>query len=408
MTLRERVLLTVLAAVQFVHVLDSLIVMPLAAELMKHMELTTSQFGALVSSYNLAAACAGLLGAFMIDHFDRKSALLWCFGGLIIGTYVCGFAANAPTMFAGRLMAGACGGIIQALLFAIIGDCFKETKRGYATGLVMSSYSIATILGVPISLFLVAHFDWRFPFWTLGTVGALFGVAAFFALPRLRGHLSYVAKTEQIMKRSQQETGLPTTSLAVFITKKNTRYAFLLIITLMFAGFSVIPYMSAYLVSNLKLTNKELATVFFTGGLATFLTARRVGRFSDRFGKAKVYTVVALASAIPTLVLTHLPSLPLLAVLAVTTTFTLFIAARGIPALAMVTSSVGPGLRGRFLSLTSAVQQGSSGFASLLSGLLLMQSPTGQLLNYNWAGDISVAFILLSVIVANQIRPVSS
>lgn len=408
MTVRERILLLTLAAVQFVHVLDSLIVMPLAPELMRDMTLTTGQFGALVSSYSIAAAVAGLLGAFLLDHFDRKKALLLLFTGLFLGTFLCGFAPNLTLLFAGRAAAGACGGLIQALLFAIIGDCFKESKRGTATGFVMSSFSVATVLGVPIALFLVSHGTWRVPFLALATLGLVITVVASFTLPPLRGHLTFVAKTQAVLKRAQTDTGIPQTSFSVFLLKRNTRFAFLLIVTLMFAGFTVIPYMSAYLVSNLHLSHEKLATVFFIGGVATFLTARFVGRVADRFGKRKVYTTLALFSAFPTLALTHftLDSFPL--ILVVTTLFTLLIAARGIPALAMVTASVGPGLRGRFLSLTSSVQQGSSGLASFLSGFLLSQNSNGQLLNYNWAGDISVVFILASVLIANQIRPVSN
>lgn len=408
LSLRERILLVTLAAVQFVHVLDSLIVIPLAPELMRDMTLTPGQFGALVSAYSLSAAVAGLLGAFLLDHFDRKKAMIILFVGLITGTLICGISSSLHVLFAGRIVAGACGGLIQALLFAIIGDCFKESKRGTATGIVMSSFSVATVIGVPVSLFLVAHGTWRFPFLVLAGLGAVIAAIATFTLPPLKGHLTFVAKTQALMKKSKLDRGLPATSFSVFLFKRNTRFAFMLIISLMFAGFTVIPYMSAYLVSNLKLSHEDLATVFFVGGVATFATARFVGRIADRFGKRKVYTVLALCSAFPTLALTHMSQIPMAGLLIITTLFTLLIAARGIPALAMVTASVGPGLRGRFLSLTSAVQQASSGLASFFAGFLLSQGPSGEILNYNWAGDISVVFILISVLIANQIRPVSN
>ncbi|RYZ69423.1 MAG: MFS transporter, partial [Proteobacteria bacterium] len=329
LTLRDRILLVTLAAVQFVHVLDSLIVIPLAPELMRDMTLSTSQFGALVSSYSLAAAFAGLLGAFLLDRFDRKRAMLVLFVGLISGTLICGVSSSLTILFLGRIVAGACGGLIQALLFAIIGDCFKETSRGTATGIVMSSFSVATVIGVPVSLYLVAHGTWRFPFLVLAGLGAVVALIAGFTLPPLRGHLTFVAKTQALLKRSKLEGGLPPTSFSVFLFKRNTRFAFMLIISLMFAGFSVIPYMSAYLVSNLKLSHEDLATVFFAGGVATFATARLVGRFADRFGKRKVYTVLALCSAFPTLALTHMGPLPMVPLLFVTTIFTLLIAARG-------------------------------------------------------------------------------
>jgi predicted MFS family arabinose efflux permease len=160
--------------------------------------------------------------------------------------------------------------------------------------------------------------------------------------------------------------------------------------------------------ANLGLSHQDLATVFFAGGVATFTTARWVGQLSDRFGKRKMFTYLALASALPTLLLTHSQPMPLLAVLLVTTSFFLLIAARGIPSLSLITASVGPGLRGRFLSLTSSLQQASSGLASLLTGLFLNQSSDGRITNYNWAGDLSVIFILLSVVIANRLRSSST
>lgn len=396
----ERGLLLTLAAVQFVHVLDSLVVMPLGPQFMKTLDLTPAAFGALVSSYSLAAAVAGLAGSFVLDRFDRKHALLTTLTGLIVATFICGLARDFTTLVSGRAIAGACGGLIQALLFTIIGDCFPDQRRGAATGTVMSSYSVATVLGVPAALFLAGQGDWALPFLVLSIIGAVVLAFAFFLIPPLRGHLLYVARQERVLENRPPFVAL--------ILKTNSRLAFAMVVTLMFAGFTVLPYVSAYLSANLGLDHQELATVFFAGGVATFTTARWIGRLSDRFGKRKMFTYLALGSAVPTLLLTHAQPMPLFAILSITTLFFLFIAARGIPSLSLVTASVGPGLRGRFLSLTSSLQQASSGLASLLTGLFLNQASDGRITNFNWAGDLSVIFILLSVIVANRLRSSSS
>ena len=395
----ERWLLLTLAAVQFVHVLDSLLVMPLGPQFLKDLSLTPAMFGALVSCYSLAAALAGLLGAFVLDRFDRKRALVWLMAGLTGATFVCGLARDFEVLVTGRILAGACGGLIQALLFTIIGDCFPDRQRGAATGTVMSSYSAATVLGVPIALFLAGKGSWSVPFLVLSLIGVFVCLMALVLIPPLKGHLLFVARSNRAIEK--QESTVP---FLVFIMKRSTRAAFAMIIMLMFAGFTVIPYMSAYLSVNLGLSHQDLATVFFAGGVATFATARWVGRLSDRFGKQNMFTWLALSSAVPTLILTHARPMSMLAVLCVTTPFTLLLAARGIPALSLITSSVGPGLRGRFLSLTSSVQQASSGLASLVTGLFLTQGPDGRLTNYYWAGDLSVVFLLLAVLVARRLK----
>ena len=52
----EKRLLLTLAGIQFTHILDFMIIMPLAPMLMRAFNLTTGQFGLLVSAYTFTAA----------------------------------------------------------------------------------------------------------------------------------------------------------------------------------------------------------------------------------------------------------------------------------------------------------------------------------------------------------------
>ena len=73
---KEKILLFTLATIQFTAILDFMIVMPLGPQLMRIFEINPSQFGIIVSSYTFAAGFTGLVGAFFIDRFDRKTALM--------------------------------------------------------------------------------------------------------------------------------------------------------------------------------------------------------------------------------------------------------------------------------------------------------------------------------------------
>jgi len=168
----------------------------------------------------------------------------------------------------------------------------------------------------------------------------------------------------------------------------------------------VIPYVSAYLVSNIGLTQSDLASVFLAGGIATFASARAVGRLADRWGKPKVFTWLALASIFPILMLTSLPRVPVLVALLVTALFTLSISARGIPALAMITASIEKSRRGRFLSLTSSVQQAASGAASLLAGWIMNRGNDGTLDNFDLAGYVAAFFTVLAIFFGRRLRKV--
>ncbi len=91
---RERWLVYVLGAIQFVHILDFVILMPLGPMLMRIFGVTPSQFGLLVSSYTFAAGAANFGASLVGDRFERKHMLLFCFAGFIIGTLLCALAPN--------------------------------------------------------------------------------------------------------------------------------------------------------------------------------------------------------------------------------------------------------------------------------------------------------------------------
>src|SRR5262249_34762651 len=82
-------LLLVLATIQFTHVLDFIIMMPLGPLYTRDLGLEPWQFGLLVSAYGFAAGISSLLLATFIDRFDRKHALLSLYAGFTVGTLSC-------------------------------------------------------------------------------------------------------------------------------------------------------------------------------------------------------------------------------------------------------------------------------------------------------------------------------
>src|SRR5262249_12259290 len=99
MSAGEWLLLLVLAAVQFVHIVDFMILMPLGSRFINAedngtLHLTTQQFGLVVSAYTISAGLASLLAARFLDRFDRKSALLVLFTGFTLGTLLCAVATT--------------------------------------------------------------------------------------------------------------------------------------------------------------------------------------------------------------------------------------------------------------------------------------------------------------------------
>jgi predicted MFS family arabinose efflux permease len=384
------ILLYTLAAMQFTHILDFMIVMPLGPRLMEIFKITPSQFGVIVSTYTFSAGGFGLVAAWFIDRFDRKKALLWLYAGFGLGTLACALAPSFPYLVGARFVAGGFGGVASATILALIGDAIPPNRRGAAMGTLFSSFSLASIAGVPAGLYLANHLGWHAPFFLLGSLSAIILIAAGIILPSMRDHLT-------------KSKSKPWGDMRDILSQPNHWLAFGLTIFMTMAGFMVIPYISPYLVSNSGLSNEQLPLIYLCGGMATFFSMRWLGKLSDRIGLIKVFTVVSILAIFPILILTNLPKVSLWVALTVTTSFMILTSGRFIPGMAMVTNSVQASYRGGFMSLNSALQQFASGMAAVVSAAIIIRSDDGLLRHYSWIGILGVLSILISLVLAKRL-----
>jgi predicted MFS family arabinose efflux permease len=86
--------------------------------------------------------------------------------------------------------------------------------------------------------------------------------------------------------------------------------------------------------------------------------------------------------------------------------FFVFVPGRFGPALALVTGSVEPRLRGSFMSFNASIQQLGAGFASLLAGHLIGRAGDGALTGYGTVGWIAVGWTFAAVWIARRVRVV--
>ncbi len=391
---REMMLLLLLASVQFTSIVDFMVVMPLGPELTERLSISASQFGLIVSSYTIAAGVAGIFASGIMDRFGRKSAFLTLYAGFLIGTLFCGLAESYGELLAARVLTGSFGGILGGMALAIVGDAFPEHKRGRATGMLMSAFALASVVGVPVGIKLSNWSDWHTPFLVLAALGVPVLLASLNLLPAMRDHLDQVGHAH------------PMARLAETFREPNHLRAFALVATMMFGGFSVIPYIAVFLVGNVGLAKADLPTIYVAGGLLTLFGAPIVGKLADRFGKLPVYRVVAVLSAGMMFVVTHLPAVPLVIAAAATGTLMLTNAGRMVAAMAMVTGSVEPSRRGGFMSANSAVQHFSTGMGAYIGGLILVSDPASHsLLHFEVVGYIAIAATIASLWLAGQVRP---
>lgn len=389
----EKWIVFILAAINFTHVMDFVMMAPLNPFLKEELAIDSTQFGILISSYTFSAGVAGLISFFYFDRFDKRSLLIYLYAGFIIGNLLCAIAPGYKFLLMARMLAGGFGGVLSIFIFSVIGDIIPVHRRGQTTGIVMAAFSAASVVGIPLGLILAEMYTIHAPFWFLSGLSTLIFGIIIWKFPYIEKK-----KTNDVHHWAQIQS---------FFKTVNVRYALALTFFMTMGGFMIVPFVSDYMVHNVGVDKNNLRYIYFFGGLTTAVTGPLVGKLADMIGKQKMYLYCALASIIPIYCITIFPPAPLWIVFSFTSVFFIFFGSRFVPAITITTSSVSPMERGKFMSINTTIQQLASAFAAMLSSVILMNNPDGKV-EYFWiVGMVSTIFTVISIIVSQRIKIIS-
>lgn len=393
---KEKFLLFILASINFTHIMDFMILMPLQEYLVPDFHITPKEFSWLVSVYAFSAGLSSLTASFIVDRFDRKKVLLFAYIGFVIGTWSCAFAPTYSLLILARIVAGVFGGLIGAQVMAIVGDTFPFEKRGAAMGLLMAAFSFAAVIGVPLGLFLASHYTWHIPFVMVGSMGILLIPLIVYGIPEMRSHLT---------------KGIEQKALDIYrsiFSNRNQQYGLLMMLTLIVAHFSIIPFIAPYLENNVGFTKQQVAIMYMVGGIVSLISSPIIGKLADKYGKYKMLSLFLILSIIPVFGITNMPRIPFYYVLVVTALFFIFAGGRMIPAQALITSVVPPQLRGGFMNVNASLQQIGIGFAAIMAGAIVSKNSLNELIHYQYVGYIGMAISLLCLFIAGKVKPMDT
>ncbi|MFN9782322.1 MAG: MFS transporter, partial [Sphingobacteriales bacterium] len=387
----RKVILFLLAALNFTHILDFMIMMPLGNYLMPYFKINPRQFSLLVGAYTLSAAVSGFAAAFFVDKFDRKKFLLFAYGGFLIGTLFCGIAPNYPLLLMARIFAGLFGGMIGAQVLSIISDIFPYEERGKAMGSVMSAFAVASTLGVPFALYIANAFSWHAPFIFVVILGLAIYPFLYRYIPAMDKHL-----------KQQKEHG-PFYALQQVTGDSKQMLALLFSFLMMMGHFLIIPFINPFMEFNRGYSKMQTPMIYLAGGAASFIAANILGRWADKYGKLRVFVSCLVLSLGMVMLITHLPQVPFPIVLSFFGIWFVFSTGRAVTAQAMLSNVVPAAQRGSFMSFNSSVQQLGTSTASFVAGMVVTAGADGKLVHYGWLGWLSVAVLLVCLAVGMKI-----
>ena len=390
-TLNERRLVFLIGSVQFVNVLDFVMVMPLGPDFARALDIPAAQLGIVGGAYTAAAAVAGVIASVFLDRFDRRKALAFSLLGLVIGTGLGGFAWDLHSLIAARIVAGAFGGPATAVAIAIVADVVPPERRGRAMGAVMGAFSVASVFGIPLGLELARVGGWQLPFFAVAGLGLVVTALAIGMMPPITRHLAL---------GDQGSSGSPLTLLGnptVLLSLAGSA-------CLMLGNFALIPNLSAFFQYNLGYPRAHLGFLYLVGGSISFLTMRLAGRIADRLGSTRtaamgtvLYVVVLLFGFIRPL--SFVPVLAIFVAFMVTNSF------RFVAVQTLTTRVPDPRERARFLSVQSCVQHVASALGAMLASQLLSSRPDGALVGMDVVASITAVLTSCVPMLMSLVEP---
>ncbi|HMG89885.1 MAG TPA: MFS transporter [Chryseolinea sp.] len=382
----EVFVIAVLAFLQFTIILDFMVLSPLGAQLMLELDITTAQFGWVVSGYAFSAGVAGLLTAGFADKFDRKKLLLFFYTGFIGGTLLCALAPDYDSLLIARIVTGLFGGVIGSISFAIITDLFRMEVRGRVMGFVQMAFATSQVMGIPIGLFLANRLGWHSPFFMIVGLSALVGIAIAIYFRPIDSHL----KVQSDRSAFQH--------LVKIISHPFYTRAFAATTLLATGGFMLMPFGSAFSVHNLGISLGDLPMLYMITGICSMITGPMVGKLTDTLGKYSVFFAGSLLSMLIVVIYCNLGITPLWMVILLNVIMFVGISSRIISSSALMTAVPEPMDRGAFMSVNSSVQQISGGFASVIAGMIVVQTESGVLLHYDTLGYVVLGAMIITVV----------
>jgi predicted MFS family arabinose efflux permease len=391
----EKRLIATLGLIQFIHILDFMVMMPLGPHFIRSFQINAQHFSYLISAYTVSAGIMGFIGSFFLDRVERKKALLFFLLGFTIGTFFCAVSSGYWWLLISRIVTGAFGGLLGSTILSVLGDSIPAHRRGRAMGIVMMSFSLASVFGVPLGLFLANYFSWPAPFVLVAAVGVVAIGLTWLFVPTLTEHL----KSNGDVQR---------TPVIAALTNQNQRSALLVTTAIMLGQFAIVPLIATFMTTNVGFSEHDLTYLYIFGGLAAMVTAPIGGRIADKYGKFVVFAGFSLFNLIPVFLLTHLTEQPLLIPLLISTALFMSSAGRMVSGTAIIVSSVSARQRGGFMSINTCVQQLGAGIAAFVAGTIVTQLPSGELQHYDWVGYWAMAMAIFAIYLASRVKTVDT
>ena len=188
------------------------------------------------------------------------------------------------------------------------------------------------------------------------------------------------------------------------VSNRSYQTGFLATAFLSVGGFMLMPFGSAYLINNIKITQTELPMVFMLTGVASIIMMPLIGKLSDKVDKFMIFSAGSVLAVVLILIYTNLSPVPLWEVVVLNMILFMGIMSRMIPATTLTMSIPDMKDRGAFMSVNASLQQVAGGIAALCAGLIVTQeTKSSPLQHYDTLGLVVSVMVLICGIIVYRV-----
>src|SRR6266496_308382 len=148
----------------FMSLMDSTIVIVAIPQMQKAFGADIHDVQWVVTIYMLTQAAVIPTAPYLAARFGGKRAYVWTLSAFLLGSLLCGFAWNLPTLILFRLIQGIGGGILLPMVMTLLYQAFPLEERGRAASIMGVPLMIAPMIGPVLGGYLVSTFGWPWAF----------------------------------------------------------------------------------------------------------------------------------------------------------------------------------------------------------------------------------------------------
>ena len=156
--------LLALSAAAFTAVLTELLPAGLLPRMAPDLGVSEARVGFLVTGYAVASFLAAIPLTAALRGLPRRPVLIGALLGFAAANAVTALSSSYGLTFAARLVAGAMGGTLWAMLVGYAARMVPAERRGRAIAIVLAGITLALSLGLPAGTALADALGWRAAF----------------------------------------------------------------------------------------------------------------------------------------------------------------------------------------------------------------------------------------------------